>query len=204
MWVRPYILRPGVNVLIIIFVVIKQTTFWLFFGENTLRIVTMTPWGRCYDFENVSAETFVETLGVFYSMYVLLVYTKNWSYITLVLEKNANSAKSHKIVIITTTPGADVMITFFCDFRQPPRKSYNRFLNIDPARGPCYDHNFQLFWGEKISVFLKNQCYDQIFAKSSSSSSKKRQYFRKNFRRKCFKYQTSVHGMAQSTYSIFT
>jgi hypothetical protein len=31
----------------------------------------------------------------------------------------------------------------------------------------CYDHNFLQFltiFGEKIGVFLKNQCYDQIFA----------------------------------------
>jgi hypothetical protein len=30
----------------------------------------------------------------------------------------------------------------------------------------------------KIGVFLKNQCYDQIFSKTSCSLSKKRQYFR--------------------------
>jgi hypothetical protein len=31
----------------------------------------------------------------------------------------------------------------------------------------CYDHNFLLFltiFGEKIGVFLKNQCYDRNFA----------------------------------------
>jgi hypothetical protein len=38
-------------------------------------------------------------------------------------------------------------------------------------------------FGEKIGVFLKNQCHDQIFATSSSSLSKKRQYFRQIFRR---------------------
>jgi hypothetical protein len=35
------------------------------------------------------------------------------------------------------------------------------------ARGRCYDHNFLRFlpiFGEKIGVFLKNQCYDQNFA----------------------------------------
>jgi hypothetical protein len=57
-------------------------------------------------------------------------------------------------------PGADVMITIFCDFRQ--------------------------FSAKQIAVFLKNQCYDQIFAKSSSSLSKKRQYFRKIFLLKYF------------------
>jgi hypothetical protein len=38
-------------------------------------------------------------------------------------------------------------------------------------------------FGEKIGAFLKNQCYDQIFAKSSSSLSKKRRFFwRKYFK----------------------
>jgi hypothetical protein len=35
------------------------------------------------------------------------------------------------------------------------------------AWGRCYDHNFLRFatiFGEKIGVFLKNQCYDQYFA----------------------------------------
>jgi hypothetical protein len=36
-------------------------------------------------------------------------------------------------------------------------------------------------------VFLKNQCYDQIFAKSSNSLSKKHQYFCKKIWRKFFK-----------------
>jgi hypothetical protein len=34
------------------------------------------------------------------------------------------------------------------------------------TRDRCYDHNFQRFstiFGEKIGVFLKNQCYDQNF-----------------------------------------
>jgi hypothetical protein len=39
-------------------------------------------------------------------------------------------------------PGVDVMITIFCDFRQ--------------------------FSPKKIGVFLKNQCYDQSFAKSTA------------------------------------
>jgi hypothetical protein len=47
------------------------------------------------------------------------------------------------------------------------------------AWGRCYDQNFLRFlpiFGEKIDVFLKHQCYDQIFAKNSSSLGKKRQY----------------------------
>jgi hypothetical protein len=33
-----------------------------------------------------------------------------------------------------------------------------------PTRGRCYDHKFLRFspiFGEKIGVFLKNQCYDK-------------------------------------------
>jgi hypothetical protein len=35
------------------------------------------------------------------------------------------------------------------------------------TRGRCYDHNFLRFstiFGDKIGVFLKNQCYDQNYA----------------------------------------
>jgi hypothetical protein len=35
------------------------------------------------------------------------------------------------------------------------------------SRGRCYDHNFlrlSTIFGERIGVFLKNQCYDQNFA----------------------------------------
>jgi hypothetical protein len=38
--------------------------------------------------------------------------------------------------------------------------------------GRCFDHNFLRFlpiFGEKIGFFLQNQCYDQIFAKTSRS-----------------------------------
>jgi hypothetical protein len=46
--------------------------------------------------------------------------------------------------------------------------------------GRRFDHDFLRFlptFGEKIGVMLKNLCCDQIFAKTSSSLSKKRQYF---------------------------
>jgi hypothetical protein len=39
---------------------------------------------------------------------------------------------------------------------------------MSPIGGRCYDHNFLRFspiFGEKIVVFLKNQCYDQFFKK---------------------------------------
>jgi hypothetical protein len=55
--------------------------------------------------------------------------------------------------------------------------------------GRRYDHNFLRFlpiFGEKFGVFLKNHCYDHIFAKTSNSLSKKRQNFRQIFRRKYF------------------
>jgi hypothetical protein len=57
-----------------------------------------------------------------------------------------------QIEVIRVRLGVDVMITIFCD-------------------------DLSLFC-EKIGVFLKNQCYDQLFAKTSCSLSKKRQYFR--------------------------
>jgi hypothetical protein len=41
--------------------------------------------------------------------------------------------------------------------------------------------------GEKIGVFLKYQCYDQLFSKFCFVLSQKRQFFRKNFRRKYYK-----------------
>jgi hypothetical protein len=50
--------------------------------------------------------------------------------------------------------------------------------------GRCYDHNFRRFlpnFGENIGVFLKKQCYDQFFAKSSISLSKKANIFAKFF-----------------------
>jgi hypothetical protein len=41
------------------------------------------------------------------------------------------------------------------------------------------DHNFRPIFGEKIGVFLKNQCRDQIFAKTSSFSKKNTNIFAK-------------------------
>jgi hypothetical protein len=48
------------------------------------------------------------------------------------------------------------------------------------TRGRCYDHNFLRFltiFGEKIGVFLKNQCYDQLFSKFSFVLCQKRHFF---------------------------
>jgi hypothetical protein len=56
--------------------------------------------------------------------------------------------------------------------------------------GRCYDHNFLRFFpifGEKIGVFLKCQCYDQLFSKFSFVLSQKRQFFCKIFRQKYLK-----------------
>jgi hypothetical protein len=44
---------------------------------------------------------------------------------------------------------------------------FNKLIWSPWSWGRCYDHNFlQLLtiFGEKIGVFLKNQCYDQNFA----------------------------------------
>jgi di/tricarboxylate transporter len=45
-----------------------------------------------------------------------------------------------------------------------------------------------------MGIFLENQCYDQIFAKASSSISKKRQIVAKFFGENIFKTITLVHG----------
>jgi hypothetical protein len=56
--------------------------------------------------------------------------------------------------------------------------------------GRCYEDKFLRFlpiFGEKnIGVFLKNICFGQILAKTSSSLNRKRQYFRQIFRQKYF------------------
>jgi hypothetical protein len=46
---------------------------------------------------------------------------------------------------------------------------------------------FLPIFGEKIGVFLKNLCYDQLFSKFSFVLSQKRRFFRKMFRRKYLK-----------------
>jgi hypothetical protein len=73
----------------------------------------------------------------------------------------------------------------------------SRFLTwvklLDKAQriwGRCHDFKFLRFspiFGEKIGVFLKHQCYDQIFAKLSSVLSQKRQYCCQIFWRKYLK-----------------
>jgi hypothetical protein len=55
------------------------------------------------------------------------------------------------------------------------------------TRGRCYAHNFLRFlpiFGEKNGVFLKIQCYDQLFSKFSLVLSQKTPIFRKFFWRK--------------------
>jgi hypothetical protein len=47
-------------------------------------------------------------------------------------------------------------------------------------------------YGEKIAAFLKNQCYDRIFAKTSSGLSIKRQYYRLFVGKNILKIITSV------------
>jgi hypothetical protein len=43
-------------------------------------------------------------------------------------------------------------------------------------QGPMLQSQFSIIFGENIGAFLKNQCYDQIFAKFSFVLSKKRQF----------------------------
>jgi hypothetical protein len=50
--------------------------------------------------------------------------------------------------------------------------------------GQCYDHNFR----RKKWRFLINQCYDNFLHNLALFSINKRQFFRKIFRQKYFKY----------------
>jgi hypothetical protein len=59
--------------------------------------------------------------------------------------------RSEKFSFKHYKPGVDVMITIFCDFRQFSA-IFDNFLR------------FSTIFGEKIGVFLKNQCYDQNLA----------------------------------------
>jgi hypothetical protein len=68
-------------------------------------------------------------------------------------------------------------------------KVNNRSLGVhvnSPKLGSMLWSQFSAIFAD-FCVFLKNQCFDQIFAKSRSSLSKKRQYFRQIFRRKYLK-----------------
>jgi hypothetical protein len=58
---------------------------------------------------------------------------------------------SSRQMSVSPRPGVDVMITIFCDFPQ--------------------------FSAKKIDVFLKYQCYDQLFSKFSFVLSQKCQFF---------------------------
>jgi hypothetical protein len=74
------------------------------------------------------------------------------------------------------------------------------------SRGRCYDHNFLRIWtifGEKIDVFLKNQCYDQFFSKFSFVLSQKTPMFSLNFSAKIFlKIITSVPDKKERTQTL--
>jgi ABC-type uncharacterized transport system fused permease/ATPase subunit len=82
-----------------------------------------------------------------------------------------------EIAVEGLSPGVDVMITIFCDFRQ--------------------------FSAKKIGVLPKYQCYDQLFSKFSFVLSQKRQFFRKKFRRKYFKNH-NIGPRSQSDIAEFT
>jgi hypothetical protein len=66
--------------------------------------------------------------------------------------------------------------TFTPNFRQFLCRKYFKNHNIG-SWGRCYDQNilrFSTIFGEKMGVFLKNQCYDQFFSKFNFVSSQKR------------------------------
>jgi hypothetical protein len=69
-------------------------------------------------------------------------------------------------------------------------------LNSEPG-GRCFDHNFLQFlpiFGEKNGVFLKNQCYDQIFENWALFWVKNANFFAKFFGENISKIITSVPG----------
>jgi hypothetical protein len=72
-----------------------------------------------------------------------------------------------------------VEIGIICRRRRGKTKTKIKKLTEDFLRiswGRCYNHNFLRFlsiFGEKMAFFLKNQYNDQLFAKTSSSLSKK-------------------------------
>jgi hypothetical protein len=59
-------------------------------------------------------------------------------------------------------------------------------------------------FGEKIGVFLKNQCNDQILESFSFASNKKRQFFRKIVRRKYLKNRNIGPGSIKHVLDIFS
>jgi hypothetical protein len=83
----------------------------------------------------------------------------------------------------------------------PPRMYVHTWIRQDQGdqmtRGRCYDHNFQrcsTIFGEKNGVFLKNQCYDKIFANFRFVLSQKTPIFCIFFGENLLKNTTSVPG----------
>jgi hypothetical protein len=70
--------------------------------------------------------------------------------------------------------------------RGAPGKQGSMLLSQFSAIFPNFRRFFPIF-GEKIGIFLKYQCYDELFSKSSFVLSQKRQFFRKNVWRKYLK-----------------
>jgi hypothetical protein len=63
---------------------------------------------------------------------------------------------------------------------QSPRIKHALIISFSkPSRSRYYNHNFLHFsavFGEKFCVFLKNQCYNEIFAKVSFVLGQKRHF----------------------------
>jgi hypothetical protein len=57
---------------------------------------------------------------------------------------------------------------------------------------------FLAIFGKNIGVFLKNQCYDQFFSKTSISLSKNANIFAKYFGKNIFKIITLVPGFIKN------
>jgi hypothetical protein len=93
---------------------------------------------------------------------------------------------------------------YVCTLMRRIQNISGRDLNLDPnilkqrkilsalcwIKGQCYNHNFKRFspiYGEKIGVFLENQCFDPFFAWTSSFLNKNANFFRQLFWRKYFR-----------------
>jgi hypothetical protein len=107
-------------------------------------------WDRCYDFLNIFAEKLSKKNWRF--LLELLLDFAKIVIITLVVEKNANSfaenwGKSQKIVIITSTPGANPTIV---SYEASVVKLYNATSGI-----VRFENTNIVFYSEKRSSLLQ-------------------------------------------------
>jgi hypothetical protein len=103
------------------------------------------------------------------------------------------------VIHLSSTTGPSALI------HDPNLFSLKRKQKRCLLRGRCYGRNFRRFLpilGEKIGVFLKNQCCDHFFAKINSSLRKKGKIFAKFFGKNILKFITSVPGVPNHPISV--